>query len=72
MLSEPDGAGWSGATGFVHEVACQALNGELNEPEVYTCGPPPMIDALVEELTTVHGVDEGDIAYDKFTTSVSA
>jgi propane monooxygenase reductase subunit len=71
VLSEPDGSGWSGATGFVHEVACQALaSGELNQPEVYTCGPPPMIDALVEELTTVHGVDEDDIAYDKFTTSV--
>ena len=72
VLSEPDGAGWSGATGFVHEVAAKAIaDGELSEPEVYTCGPPPMIDALVEELTTVHGVEETDIAYDKFTTSVS-
>jgi propane monooxygenase reductase subunit len=73
VLSEPDGSGWSGASGFVHEVACRALaSGALSDPEVYTCGPPPMIDALVEELTTVHGVEEGDIAYDKFTTSVSA
>jgi propane monooxygenase reductase component len=71
VLSEPNGSGWAGPTGFVHEVAARALaDGELTDPEVYTCGPPPMIDALVEELTTVHGVDEKDIAYDKFTTSV--
>jgi ferredoxin-NADP reductase len=36
---------------------------------VYTCGPPPMIDALIHELTSAHGVAEGDISYDKFTTS---
>jgi propane monooxygenase reductase component len=72
VLSEPDESGWSGATGFVHEIACATLtDGVLSNPEVYTCGPPPMIDALVEELTSVHGLEESDIAYDKFTTSVS-
>ena len=72
VLSEPDGSGWAGATGFVHEAAARAITGgEVSDPEVYTCGPPPMIDALVEELTSAHGVDESDIAYDKFTTSVS-
>jgi propane monooxygenase reductase subunit len=72
VLSDPNGSGWCGPTGFVHEAASKALaDGELSKPEVYTCGPPPMIDALVDELTTVHGVEESDIAYDKFTTSVS-
>jgi len=72
VLSQPDGSGWTGATGFVHEAAARALaGGEISDPEVYTCGPPPMIDALIDELTSAHGVDEGDISYDKFTTSVS-
>jgi propane monooxygenase reductase subunit len=72
VLSEPDGTAWTGPTGYVHEVAAQALaDGQLSEPEVYTCGPPPMVDALVEVLTSAHGVEERDIHYDKFTTAVS-
>jgi propane monooxygenase reductase subunit len=72
VLSEPDSSDWSGATGYVHEVAAQILaNGHISEPEVYTCGPPPMVDALVDILTNAHGVEEKDISYDKFTTAVS-
>jgi propane monooxygenase reductase subunit len=72
VLSEPDGSAWTGATGWVHDAAAQTLaEGELSEPEVYTCGPPPMVDALVDVLTSTHGVDEQDINYDKFTTAVS-
>jgi propane monooxygenase reductase subunit len=72
VLSEPDGTDWTGPTGYVHEVAAQALaEGQLSGPEVYTCGPPPMVDALVEVLTSAHGVEERDIHYDKFTTAVS-
>jgi propane monooxygenase reductase subunit len=63
VLSEPDSSGWTGPTGYVH--------GQLSGPEVYTCGPPPMVDALVDVLTTAHGVEEQDIYYDKFTTAVS-
>ena len=71
VLSEP-GDGWSGPTGFVHELAARTIaDGELSDPEVYTCGPPPMIDALIDTLTSAHGVEEGNIHYDKFTTSVS-
>jgi propane monooxygenase reductase subunit len=72
VLSEPDGSDWDGKTGFVHEAAARALaDGEISDPEVYTCGPPPMVDALVDTLTSAHGVEEGDIFYDKFTTAVS-
>ena len=66
----PDGS-WSGATGWVHEVAAAALSsGELSEPEIYTCGPPPMVDALIAEFSTTHGIEEREIHYDKFTTAV--
>jgi propane monooxygenase reductase component len=72
VLSEHDASDWTGATGYVHEAAAHALaSGEISEPEVYTCGPPPMVDALIDLLTAAHGVEDRDIHYDKFTTSVS-
>ena len=60
--------------GFVHEPACQVIEaGELDDPEIYMCGPPPMIDAMVELATEAHGIDEGSrIFHDKFTTSADA
>ncbi len=71
-ISEPNGDGWTGATGYVHEAAAAALaSREVVDPEVYTCGPPPMIDALVDLLTTGHGVQKLDIRSDKFTTAVT-
>jgi propane monooxygenase reductase component len=72
VISEPGDGGWTGATGYVHEAAAAALaGGTVTDPEVYTCGPPPMIDALVDVLTGAHGVEESDIRYDKFTTAVT-
>jgi len=72
VISEPDGDAWAGATGYVHEAAAAALaSGEVMDPEVYTCGPAPMIDALVDLLTNAHGVPQRDIRYDKFTTAVA-
>jgi propane monooxygenase reductase component len=59
--------------GFVHEPACQVIEaGEVDDPEIYMCGPPPMIDAMIEQATEVHGIDESQIFHDKFTTSADA
>jgi propane monooxygenase reductase subunit len=59
--------------GFVHEAACACIGaGEVGDPEIYMCGPPPMIDAMLEEATEVHGIDDGQIFHDKFTTSADA
>ena len=59
--------------GFVHEAADAYLeSGEMSDPEAYMCGPPPMIDAMTELLTDRHGVDEGQIFHDKFTTAADA
>jgi propane monooxygenase reductase component len=59
--------------GFVHEPACQVIEaGEMDDPEIYMCGPPPMIDAMIEQATEVHGIDESQIFHDKFTTSADA
>jgi propane monooxygenase reductase subunit len=59
---------------FVHEAAGEFLeSGEMDDPEVYMCGPPPMIDAMIELATERHGIDEGSrIFHDKFTTSANA
>ena len=52
---------------FVHE----ALDDELAEPDVYMCGPPPMLEA-VEDVLLGRGVDPARIFQDRFTTSVDA
>jgi propane monooxygenase reductase subunit len=59
--------------GFVHELVGRYLeSGEMQDPEVYMCGPPPMIDAVTELVTERHGIDEGRIFYDKFTLAADA
>jgi propane monooxygenase reductase subunit len=58
---------------FVHEAAGEYLeSGQTSDPELYMCGPPPMIDAMIELATERHGVDEDQIFHDKFTTSAEA
>ena len=63
----PDDA-WHGETGFVHEAVerimrAQALAGEI---DAYTCGPPPMIDAVLPVLQRL-GVALDCTHVDKFT-----
>ena len=65
VLSDPDR--------FVHESADEFLeSGQMGDPELYMCGPPPMIDAMIELATEKHGIDEDQIFHDKFTTSADA
>ncbi len=52
---------------FVHE----AIDEELEAPDVYMCGPPPMLDA-VEDVLVGRGVDPARIFADRFTTSADA
>ena len=59
---------WSGETGFVHEavekiVSAQKLTGEA---DAYTCGPPPMIDAVLPVLQRL-GVALDHTHVDRFT-----
>lgn len=68
-LSDDDGSGWDGETGFVHEVV-ERLEGDLSSADAYLCGPPPMIDAAVPVLE-MKGIAEDDIHYDKFTISAA-
>ncbi len=59
--------------GFVHEAVDEFLAGAdaPPDPDVYMCGPPPMVEAA-EAMLAGRGVDEQRIFVDKFTTSASA
>jgi propane monooxygenase reductase subunit len=71
-LSMADGdAGWSGERGFIHEVVARHLKSEnfAGEIDAYSCGPPPMIDAVLPVLQMA-GVEPDHIYFDKFTPAV--
>ena len=77
-LSEPaPDDGWDGETGFIHEVVARHLRemaaaGQSgDEIDAYSCGPPPMIDAVLPVLR-MNDVEPERIFFDKFTTSLSA
>jgi propane monooxygenase reductase subunit len=63
-----DGDGWEGERGFVHEVVARHLKAEnfSGEIDAYSCGPPPMIDAVLPILQMA-GVEPDHIYFDKFT-----
>lgn len=65
--AEP-GDDWQGATGFIHDVVASTLREEglKGEMDAYSCGPTPMIDALLPVLQGA-GVAPDHIYFDKFT-----
>jgi propane monooxygenase reductase subunit len=68
-LSHAEGdAGWTGQTGFIHEVVARTLreDGFDGDIDAYSCGPPPMIDAVLPVLQ-IAGVEPDRIYFDKFT-----
>jgi propane monooxygenase reductase subunit len=59
--------------GFVHEAVDEFLGtGEFSAPDVYMCGPPPMVEAAEAMLVDGRKLDEQRIYIDKFTTSAEA
>lgn len=60
--------GWTGHTGFIHEVVLEKYLREHTNPkavEYYLCGPPMMIKACTRMLSEL-GVPVHQIAYDEF------
>lgn len=60
--------GWTGHTGFIHEVALDHYLANHENPrsiEFYLCGPPAMIKACTKMLGEL-GVAESQIAFDEF------
>ncbi len=62
---------WTGESGFIHEVVKRMLGAEGLDGEIdaYSCGPPPMIDAVLPVLQMA-GVEPERIYFDKFTQAV--
>jgi propane monooxygenase reductase subunit len=70
-LSEHDGDGdWDGENGLITDVVTRHET-DLSGADCYVCGPPPMVEAAMDVLTTL-GAPEKRIYYDKFTTTGSA
>ena len=50
VLSEVDTLNdWTGKTGFVHDAVLK-VHADLSGYDIYACGPPPMINAIVESF----------------------
>ncbi|MEE4362886.1 MAG: NADH:ubiquinone reductase (Na(+)-transporting) subunit F [Desulfotignum sp.] len=68
-LSSPEKEdNWTGLTGFVHTHLIDSYLNDHEDPteiEYYLCGPPPMIDAVIDSLYEL-GVEDDMIFYDKF------
>lgn len=67
LSDDEPGVGWAGEVGFVTDVLARSQT-DLNNADVYLCGPPPMVDAAME-LLAAQGVEDEHIYIDKFTTS---
>ncbi len=71
LSHEEDAGGWEGERGFIHDVVARSLREEnlSGEIDVYSCGPPPMIDAVLPVLQMA-GVEPEHIYFDKFTPAL--
>ncbi len=69
--ADDDDTGWTGERGFVHEVLQRSLHTDLfaGEVDAYSCGPTPMIDAVLPVLQLA-GVEPEHIHLDKFTPAL--
>jgi phenol hydroxylase P5 protein len=65
LSNEPVSSGWSGARGFVHEVAKSHFGGNFAGNQAYLCGPPVMIEACIGTLMQGR-LFERDIYTEKF------
>ena len=68
--AEPEDA-WTAESGFIHDVVARTLRveGLDGEMDAYSCGPPPMIDAVLPILQ-MSGLEPERIYFDKFTPAV--
>ncbi|WP_372718969.1 2Fe-2S iron-sulfur cluster-binding protein [Immundisolibacter sp.] len=64
---EAAAGGWTGDVGFIHEqVKARIPTDQLQECEFYTCGPPVMINAVMQMLGGELKVPPDRIHYDSF------
>ncbi len=71
LSHEPDGSGWAGARGFVHEAAKAHFANDFRGHKAYLCGPPAMIDACITTLMQGR-LFERDIYQEQFISAADA
>ncbi|MBS0372004.1 MAG: 2Fe-2S iron-sulfur cluster binding domain-containing protein [Proteobacteria bacterium] len=71
LSNEPEGSGWSGFRGFVHEAAKAAFDNDFRGNKAYLCGPPLMIEACITTLMQGR-LFERDIYTEKFISAADA
>jgi len=71
LSGEPEGSGWSGFRGFVHEAAKAAFDNDFRGNKAYLCGPPLMIEACITTLMQGR-LFERDIYTEKFISAADA
>jgi phenol hydroxylase P5 protein len=71
LSHEPEGSGWTGLRGFVHDAAKTHFDGNFSGHKAYLCGPPPMIEACIGALMQGR-LYERDIYTEKFLSAADA
>ncbi len=74
LSNEPEGTGWAGARGFVHDAAKAHFSGGFAGGaghKAYLCGPPVMVEACIATLMQGR-LFERDIYTEKFLSAVDA
>jgi len=65
-LSDPgEGCGWTGATGFLHDVVAEEMGEDLADCEIYFAGPAVM-SAAVQKTAHEAGVPMDRVHFDEF------
>jgi p-cymene methyl-monooxygenase electron transfer component len=71
LSQEPLDGGWTGRRGLVTDlIGSPDIDFPWTQSEGYLCGPPRMVDAGIDRLTSI-GVGIEAIRYDKFTDTLS-
>jgi phenol hydroxylase P5 protein len=71
LSSEPQDSSWTGARGYVHELATHRFGQDFRGWRAYLCGPPPMIEASIAALMQGR-LFEKDIFTEKFLSAADA
>lgn len=71
LSHEPEGAGWTGRRGFVHDAAKEHFGNDFRGHKAYLCGPPAMIEACIRTLMQGR-LFERDIHTEKFISAADA
>lgn len=65
LSSEPEDSDWAGDRGMVTDAIARLDSEFLGSCDAYVCGPPPMVDAVEDQLCSTRG-DAGFFHADRF------